>query len=276
MTPGAPPDVLALRESAARRARSRPALPFAGTVDDVTLGPPHRPFAGRWYRPAATADAGRVVVFLHGGYGILGDLDLQDGYCRRIARALTVPVLAVAYRLAPEHTLADAVDDALAAVAAARAEGGTHADVVLWGDSAGGAVALAAAPKAAAAALVLTNPNVDLTLAHVDAAAPGGPDRELSAWAFARWAGAGRLSDAPDLAADVARLPPLFAAVGSADSLVPDSLRLVRRRGEAHLPAQLLVIGGAAHGFMAGEDERATEAVLTAAGAFLDRVPSSR
>lgn len=264
--PAAEPDVLQLRADAARRARSRPAVAFAGTIEEARLGS-EAALAARWYRPA-TGDATTAVVFLHGGYGILGALDLQDGYARRIAAALDAPVLAVDYRLAPEHTLAEAVDDAVAAVAAARPE---HADVVLWGDSAGGAVALAAARQASAAALVLTNPNVDLTLGRYDAAAPGGPDRQLSEWAFARWAGGGSLADAPDLAADTSGLPPVFAAVGSADSLLPDSLRLITRCGETGIAAELLVVAGAAHGFVAGPDDRATEAVLTAARAFLRR-----
>jgi acetyl esterase len=262
------PDVERLRHETAQRARARPRLPFDGSVRDVELGDAAGPVQGRCYRPDAVRRPGTGIVFLHGGYGVLGDLDLQDGACRRIAAALGAPVLAVDYRLAPEHTLSDSTDDAVVAALALRRDGVER--VVLWGDSAGGAVALAAARRAAAGALVLTNPNVDLTLAGYDDAAPGGPDRELSAWAFARWAGAGRLDGAPDLAADVAGLPPVLAAVGSEDSLLPDSRRLIERLGRSSIPAALLVVPGASHGFLSGHDER-VDGVLTAAAELLDQ-----
>lgn len=261
------PDVERLRADAARRARSRPPLPFAGSVTEAELGD-RAPLAGRRYRPDAVRRSGAGVVFLHGGYGVLGDLDLQDGYCRRIAATLGIPVLAVDYRLAPEHTIADSAQDVVTAASALRADGTER--VVLWGDSAGGALALAAARAAGAAALVLTNPNVDLTLAGYDDTAAGGPDRELSAWAFARWGGEGRLERAPDLAADVTGLPPAFAAVGGTDSLLPDSRRLIERLQAAGIPAELLVVPDAAHGFMTGPDVGAVEDVLAAAGDFLD------
>jgi acetyl esterase len=264
------PDVHRLREDAARRARSRPVAPFAGRVHDTELGEGPVTRAARWYCPDSVADVGDVVVFLHGGYGILGGLDLQDGYCRRIATALGIAVLAVDYRLAPEHPFTESVADAVAAVAAARSSGAAR--VLLWGDSAGGAVALQAARLAAAEALVLSNPNVDLSLAGYDATAPGGPDAALSAWAFERWTGA-PLDRAPDLAADVSGLPPLFMAVGSADALLPDAIRLVRARGEAGLRAELLIIAGAAHGFMSGPDDRAIASVLSAARDFTMLVP---
>jgi acetyl esterase len=140
---------------------------------------------------------------------------------------------------------------------------------VLWGDSAGGAIALLAARQSRSAALVLTNPNVDLTLRGFDAAAPGGPGLELSEWAFAHWAGGGSLPDAPDLAADTSELPPAFVAVGSTDSLLPDSRRLVQRIQDAGVHAELHVVPGAAHGFMGGPDLAAVEDIIRTAGAFI-------
>ena len=46
----------------------------------------------RRYAPEVRS-AGTALAFLHGGYGLFGDLDLQDGYCRRLAEALGVVVL---------------------------------------------------------------------------------------------------------------------------------------------------------------------------------------
>lgn len=234
----------------------------------MELGKGTPPLSARLYRPDLATRPGVKVVFLHGGYAVLGGLDLQDGYCRRIAAILGIEVLAIDYRLAPEHVLADSADDAVAAVVALRAQGPER--LVLWGDSAGGAVALRASRAARPAVLVLTNPNVDLRLAEYDEAAPGGPDRELSGWAFAQWAGEGQLERAPDLAANVADLPPVFAAVGSDDSLLPDSRRLVERCRRANVPSELVVVPGASHGFMSAQDDPAVKDVITAAGDFLD------
>jgi acetyl esterase len=257
------PDVARLRADAAERARNRPREPFAGTVADDRVGG----IPVRRYSPALTEHPSTAVVFLHGGYGLLGDLELQDGYGRRIAGVLGLPVLSVAYRLAPEARLRDSAADAVAGAAAARASGAER--VLLWGDSAGGAVALAAARDAQADGLVLTNPNVDLSLSRYDDSAPGGPGRELSEWAFARWTGVSRLADAPDLAADAAGLPPAFVAVGSEDSLLPDARHLVERCAASGVPAALRVVEGASHGFMAGPDTATAESVIREAGRFL-------
>lgn len=270
----ADPDIDGLRREASERASGRPRLPFAGTVGDETIGTvPIRRYVPR---DVAQTDARSAVgvVFLHGGYGVLGDLELQDAYCRRIAGILRVTVLSVGYRLAPEFSLAASGDDALAVVGALRDSG--TGGIVLWGDSAGGALALAAARRAGATALVLTNPNVDLTLRGFDDTATGGPGRELSEWAFARWAGGGRLHDAPDFAADVRGLPPVFVAVGSTDSLLPDARRLVQRCRDMGGRSELHVVPGAVHGFMGGPDVAIVEDTIRKAGAFLSSVTDPR
>jgi acetyl esterase len=258
------PDIDRLRSEASARASGRPRLPFAGAVTDETV----ESVPVRWYRPETDEHPDAGVVFLHGGYGVLGDLDLQDGYCRRIASILRITVLSVDYRLAPEAVLTASGTDAVTGVVALRTAGAR--DVVLWGDSAGGALALVIARESQAAALVLTNPNVDLTLRGFDAGATGGPGLELSEWAFAHWAGTGRLQDAPDLAADVRGLPPAFVAVGSADSLLEDSRRLVQQYQDAGARAELHVVPGAAHGFMGGPDLETVADVIRTAGAFID------
>lgn len=259
------PDIGALRGDARERALTRPRLPFDGTVRDGVVGAAGVP--ARWYEPARVAAPGSGVVFLHGGYGLFGDLELQDGYCRRIAGALAVTVLSVAYRLAPEATLADSAVDAATGADALRAAGLDR--VVLWGDSAGGAVALVASRAAHPDALVLTNPNVDLTLASYDDDAPGGPGRDLSEWSFARWAGGGTLENAPDLAADARGLPPLYVAVGADDSLLPDARRLTSAAESAGVATRLRVVAGAAHGFMGDPDLAVADDVIREAGHVL-------
>ncbi len=62
-----------------------------------------------------TARPALVMVFYHGGGWVIGDLDTHDPYCAEAARLLDMPVIAVDYRLAPEHPFRAAPIDCEAA-----------------------------------------------------------------------------------------------------------------------------------------------------------------
>lgn len=111
----------------------RVAYPAGVTASDSSLpaGWGHLPV--RRYRPAQVR-AEAQVLYLHGGGFVLGGLDSHDGVCAEICDGAGVPVLAVDYRLAPEHVYPAALDDAETAYRALLAEG---ARVVVAGDSAG-------------------------------------------------------------------------------------------------------------------------------------------
>ncbi|WP_158973842.1 alpha/beta hydrolase, partial [Pseudomonas sp. BAV 4579] len=102
------------------------------------------------YRPYAEDDRPRpLVVYLHGGGWVIGDLDSHDSLCRQIALGTGYAVLAVHYALAPEHPAPASPDDVLAALHwLAEAGGALHLDldrVAVAGDSAGGGLAAMAA-----------------------------------------------------------------------------------------------------------------------------------
>src|SRR5689334_19897334 len=123
------PNLAELRENMRRRAAHRPKGPALSHVEDLR-GPSGIPL--RRYRPAE--EPRPLVVFAHGGGFVLGDLDSHDRTCRRIADACDVEVLAVDYRLAPEHPFPAAVDDVAAVLRWAR-------PAAVAGDSAGGYLA---------------------------------------------------------------------------------------------------------------------------------------
>jgi acetyl esterase len=83
-----------------------------------------------------------VLVYYHGGGWVIGDLESHDGVCRTLAARSGALVVAVDYRLAPEHRFPAAVDDAYAALTWVADKigdyGGDATRIAVGGDSAGG------------------------------------------------------------------------------------------------------------------------------------------
>lgn len=151
---GFPPiDVLTptqVREGARRQPQPAPELfGSVASVEELTVPGAAGPLRARAYRPRETSGTPPVIAFLHGGGFVLGDLDSHDGVCRMLSQEARSTVVAVDYRLAPEHPFPAAAEDAVAAVAWIRdhaAElGGDPARVAVAGDSAGGNLAAVAA-----------------------------------------------------------------------------------------------------------------------------------
>lgn len=134
----------------ARRSLDRQASALAinqsiGAVRDLTVvGRP-----ARLYTPAARigAVASPTMVYFHGGFHTYGSLTSHDGGLRAFAEQAGIQILAVDYRLAPEHPFPAGLDDCVAAVrwVAANPEsvGADPARLAVGGDSAGGNLAAA-------------------------------------------------------------------------------------------------------------------------------------
>lgn len=94
----------------------------------------------RLYRP--TDADGALMVFLHGGGFTIGDLETHDVPCRMIAARSGVSLLAIDYRLAPEHPFPAGVDDAFTVLrwvlSEAKSLGADPKRIAIGGDSAGG------------------------------------------------------------------------------------------------------------------------------------------
>ena len=127
--------------------RDRSTLAPVRSVENTTLG--GRP--ARVYRPDVDGPV-PTVVFFHGGGYVLGDLDTHDDHARLISAEVGAVVVAVDYRLAPEHPFPAGVEDAAAATAEAFTRiaelGGDATRVAVAGDSAGGNMAATAAVAA--------------------------------------------------------------------------------------------------------------------------------
>jgi acetyl esterase len=130
-----------------RRFFTQPAAPEVALVRDLQADGPHGAIAVRLYRPLGTEPAQvlPVLVYFHGGGWVIGDLDTHDVLCRELANAAGCAIVAVDYRMAPEHRFPTAVDDCLAATYWVHRNAGLlgidPARLGIGGDSAGGNLA---------------------------------------------------------------------------------------------------------------------------------------
>lgn len=115
-----------------------------GGVADLSIPGPAGGIPARHFRPAIDG-AAPMLVYFHGGGWVLGDLDAHDRLYRSICSGAGVHVLAVDYRLAPEHPVPAGLEDCYAAYRWAVAHGadlGAEAGLVaVGGESAGGNLA---------------------------------------------------------------------------------------------------------------------------------------
>ena len=111
-------------------------------IKDLTCPGPAGEIPLRFYDARETRAAGPVILFMHGGGFVIGDLDTHHALCTEIAAEMDLPVVAVHYRLAPEAPFPAAPDDCEAAARwlaeSPAALGRSVTGLIPIGDSAGG------------------------------------------------------------------------------------------------------------------------------------------
>lgn len=120
-----------------------------GWVKDLSIRTSHGTIGLRIYQGAnAPAGPSPALVYFHGGGWVAGDLDTHESFCRRLANAAACQVIAVDYRLAPEHRFPAALEDCLSAfrwaVENAQPLGLQPGRIGVGGDSTGAGLAAAA------------------------------------------------------------------------------------------------------------------------------------
>jgi acetyl esterase len=281
-----------LREAARQRAAARSRGPEMALVRDVRTddGLPLR-----LYRPAR--EPRPLVIYLHGGGFVVGDLDSHDGICRRLARTADVAVLAVAYRLAPEYPAPAAVDDAVSAFTWAQPRlgdlGGDPAyGCGLAGDSSGGALAVLAAVRlggqpGTVSSLLLACPNADMTLSQPSVEGEGhgwGLDAGDLRWFVEQWIPDPRDRNNPAVSpvhADLGGLPPAVVATAGHDPLRDEGGMLARLMREAGADVTYVPHPGLVHGFVGLADvspaaRRAGEDLFRRYGTVAHRLAGAR
>lgn len=263
---------------------------IVGKVENLRASGPNGDIPLRSYAPPGAGNGALpVLLFFHGGGFVIGNLDTHDGLCRVLCRESGARVIAVDYRLAPEHRFPAAVDDAYAALCWIAA----HADslgvdarrIAIGGDSAGAALATVSARTAkekngpALALQLLMFPPADLaadTPSRQNWADGYFLDRLTIKWFFDNYLPEGadlrdpRLS--PIYAPDLRGVAPVWLLTAEYDPLHDEGLAYAAKLREAGVPVSVMDYPNLVHDFIYLDAvlPQAREALRAAAQAVKD------
>ena len=287
------PPIDSLSPSQARLETVRRALAVSGPqpalprVEELEIPGSGGPIPARLYAPDAEPGGTGLLVYLHGGGWVIGNLDTCDSVCRFLVRESGAAVLAVDYRLAPEHPFPAAVEDAATALAfaAERAEylGADPARIAVGGDSAGGNLATVAAQAARDAEAA--EPAFQLLIYPVCDLSEKRPSYHLFREGFLLtetemdWFRDHYVPDeaarrdprvSPLLAQDLSGMPPAYVATAGFDPLRDEGEQYARAMAAAGVPVALRRHEGLLHSYanMTAVGRGAREAMLEAAAAL--------
>lgn len=248
-------DIEALRKFAATGG-GRVLLPRGTRTESISAGEGGP--ACEWILPAVVdpgAKAGKteapLILYFHGGGWVLGWYHTHRMLTARLAQAAGMPILAVDYRLAPEHPFPAALDDCLAAYRWLLAKGWPPSRILFAGDSAGGNLVVAAMlalrdsgePLPAGGACISPMTDQLMTGESFHARTDALLTEEFVAFASAYYL-AGTDPRSPlvsPLYADLSGLPPLLIHAGGDEILLSDCTRLAEEAMKAGVEVELEV-----------------------------------
>jgi len=268
---GVPPTHTLFVEDARRFYRERrfftqPDAPEVAHVDNLLTDGGIRL---RLYKPLAPVTSGALpaLVYYHGGGWTIGDLDTHDTLCRQLANGSGCAIVAVDYRLGPEHHFPAAVEDSTAALrwvhAHAAALGLDASRLAVGGDSAGGNLAAVAAIDARdrggprLAFQLLIYPATDMRCIAASHATNG--QGYLLTSDTVRYFHDHYIDDrrhdldwraSPLLHPDLSGLPPAFVLTAGLDPLRDEGLYYAQRLSEAGNRAASICFDRQIHGFI--------------------------
>jgi epsilon-lactone hydrolase len=269
------------RDTSVAQMRSDWDAAFGGSTAPVTCEPVSAGgVGGEWISPA-NAPADKAILYFHGGGFRIGSVASHRDLIAQIALASGCRVLAINYRLAPEHRFPAALDDAVAAYGWMLDHGLKSGNVAFAGDSAGGNLVLAAMLALRERALslpvsaVLMSPWTDLaaTGASYVTRAEADPIHQrpmILALAENYLGGQGDPYDplVSPLYAGLAGLPPLLIQVGDRETVLDDSVMFADKARAAGVDVSLELWDGMIHVFQmfGAELPEAHRAIASIAG----------
>lgn len=245
------------------------AKPEPGVTDEgFSLNAPGRDIPVRLYRPQVQNAQTPMMVYLHMGGGVIGDLEICHVFCSILAKVTGGPVLSVDYRLAPEHKFPAGLEDSIFAYewALKNAEnyGAPAGRASLGGDSMGGnftaiiAQEMKRQHKPLPDLQLLIYPATDITSTL--------PSREIYGetyplstdtmnWFMAQYLADGQSNDdlriSPALETGLDGLPPAVLVTAGFDPLVDEGEAYAKRLEDAGVRTIFKCYDSLAHGFTA-------------------------
>ena len=260
-----------------------------GKVEDRTIPGPAGDIPVRLYEPVAGGNGLPALVFFHGGGWVIGDLETHDALCRTLANESGCKVIAVDYRLAPEHPYPAASEDCYAAVKwveANAADINVDANsIAVGGDSAGGHLSAVVCQMARAN----KGPDISFQLliypvtdepgktGSYDSFAEGYfLEKEGMEWFWKHYAGNGADQNDPYLAPlkakDLSGLPPAYIVTAGFDVLRDEGRAYAEALKQAGVDVEYVNYDGMIHGFfnLQAAIDVSRDAVKAAAKALRD------
>ena len=215
-----------------------------GRIENVIIPGPGGDIRARVYAPVAASGPMPGLIFFHGGGFVVGGLSSHDGLCRQLAAEGGFSVIAVDYRLAPEHPYPAGLEDLKRAYSDLLAGAGGE-KIALVGDSAGAGLVMALVSellreqRPLPASIYCMSPWADLSDTATSRTLKRDVDPLANADLLARMAGfyAGDIAVSdPRVSpafADFRGCPPVFIQAGTAEVLMDDALNLAKSLGDA-------------------------------------------
>ena len=206
-----------------------------------------------------------VVLYLHGGGYMAGDLEYAKGFATTLAHKNHIRVFCPAYRLAPEHPFPAALEDALAAYRYLLENGYTSRQIVLCGESAGGGLIYALCLKLKEqeielpAGLIAISPWSDLTASGASYQHNRARDPSMTAERLSYYARLYVPENSPcaldnpfvsPLFGDLTGMPPSLIFVGGDEIMLDDAVGLHSRLIGQGCTSELTVAEGMWHGYI--------------------------
>lgn len=230
-------------------------------------------FTGAWIIPKDERRQG-VVLYLHGGGFVCGDLEYAKGFGSMLSVRCGVRVFCAAYRLAPEHPYPAALEDALTAYRYLLDKGYVPEQIALCGESAGGGLCYSLCLKlkqlgmALPGCIIGISPWTDLTASGESYVRNAASDPSMSAEVLDYFAHC-YCEDRADplvspLFAQLKDMPPSLLFAGAEEIMLSDARQLHEKLLSAGCDSHLTVRPGRWHGYLLyglKEDEEDLDAV---------------
>jgi acetyl esterase/lipase len=236
--------------------------------------------------PAEEKDSSQMILYLHGGAYVAGNMKYSRGFAGILADKLQKRVLSVAYRLAPEHPFPAALDDALAAYLYLLDEGWEAGKISFIGESAGGGLIFCLCLKLRQlglplpGALVGISPWADLSFGGASYIINADKDPSLSEDVLRTHAAMyaeGKEKDplVSPVFGDLTGFPPTLLLAGGDELLLSDTLMLADKLRESGCSCEVIVEEGLWHVYVLFNIPEAREA-LDKIACFLDKEPADK